>query len=1414
MILKKLSVSLLLVNLIFLLILPVGSLEVDSSTWDNDWSFKQEIVIPIDTSTEIAKHQPIDTRIEFDNLCWAKNEKKHSVRVVFQENRNLKEIESQIYDLNYSDDNHIEACSLVFLIPEDANGNERYYVYYDEHEKSGPNYPDRVEIKESYYQYEPFPGYFLKSNHYEISEDGFVVYAVAQDGNIMGKGIAQQVTKLKSKSDKVVPSNGEVIASFDFWYYYGTEVGDYSSTIERLISKEIFVDGNLMIEFGIISGTYREDIQTTAIYKYYYCPNENRSIFIHVKHDTLKECRVTPNANYDGMFASINCGGIRSNAIKELNFGKIFPYLHVYTEDDIIREYRLDPDPQYNDGNWDISIVDTRHDVDLGNKTWVSFDEGQSGIAHALILSSNSVVKSGTDERDGIQLKVYESGYPNLPGIENKVASLQLGRNSYEKGFPHDLEISEGFTVEFDVEFFSTEIGGYQAVKQEADIFQKLSKIRPSQTEEITENIKEKETYSLTIFLHIAPSVPMGFPLSVLTGKNLSYISAELYHNENIMSTGIARRISTNPLPSFDDTTLIQKIKLALGIFDWENLTFFKKLRFQNLEPGRYLVKIYKENPTIGKDRKYIGFTIVDVQEDTKTRVFCKPERSVYVNVFDQNEEGVKDAKVILLKDDTPISKSITDDNGQALIKAPSSILSSYNLKVLYNGFVIHEEPVKLRSIRTVVPIKKSMNIERYHLTLKILDTWGLPPEIDLNPVLTSKEMAEPTVISAEKLPASNFLFSNLIPANYQLNLQYKSFSEEQNIEISSDEKINLVFPAEFNIKVYTFNSRGTPLKDANIMIIREGNKVQKNGSEKGLSQFSLPPGNYKAEVYLDENLISERKINVISERTFNLITTEEPIFPIIIICSSAIFLLIGTYLTLRKKEIKSFLKIFAITLAIISTISPWWILHGSVSNVETTTSMFLHPVNLVTLTVSQNVIGGDIEYLPEIFVHVMSVLPLLTIVSCLFLIVSIVFNRYGKKRFSLLSTSSAGLILVASLVLFSITMSEFAKVDVGDFIGQGNVNIVIPGEGTYEALYCSWGPAIGFYLYILSAIIILIIAILNFKRNLLSVKLLSKKNFNKAKKILPFIGITIFIFLIYSLDVGEIIDAFLSIPPIYIIISVFLTIPVLIIRNYAWQLVQKEQKIKIPYFRSLKIHLIGYFYGTISPGYIGQLIKVPHMKEYTGEPYGKLFINVFIDSVLRTLSLYIMMVIGGLIIIGLFPELFYITVIWIIILSIILLYFIKKERGEKLLYSLVRYFTPKKLRNHLNRFIDTFYKDFPSIKRLIFPLILGAFTWIIIFTQEYIIVLALGLNIPYLYFLLLYPIANAAGFIPISFAGLGVREYTAILLFSTFFSIEGEKIFVLSIMGFLITTVLKGFIGFLLSLTETRKTERIRHTQ
>lgn len=310
-------------------------------------------------------------------------------------------------------------------------------------------------------------------------------------------------------------------------------------------------------------------------------------------------------------------------------------------------------------------------------------------------------------------------------------------------------------------------------------------------------------------------------------------------------------------------------------------------------------------------------------------------------------------------------------------------------------------------------------------------------------------------------------------------------------------------------------------------------------------------------------------------------------------------------------------------------------------------------------------------------------------------------------------------------------------------------------------------------------------------------------KVFPHIKKFLPLIGIILLFYTIYTLDVSKIVETFLSVPIIFILVAIPLTLPRIIIRNSAWFLIQREQKIYIPFWRSLKIFLIGYFYGSITPGYLGQLMRILYLREDTGEPYGKLFINSFIEATVHTFSLYIMMFIGSLLVIDVFPMLPIIILSWILFIFIFVLYFVKPERGEKL-FTLLSRGMPEKLRIHSHRFTSTFYKDFPRLRKLLLPLLLGLFTWIIIFTQEYLIVLALKLPIPYHYFLLLFPVANAAGFIPISFAGIGTREFTAVILFSTFFGIPGEKIFVISLLGFIITDIFTGFIGFICSILES----------
>jgi glycosyltransferase 2 family protein len=304
----------------------------------------------------------------------------------------------------------------------------------------------------------------------------------------------------------------------------------------------------------------------------------------------------------------------------------------------------------------------------------------------------------------------------------------------------------------------------------------------------------------------------------------------------------------------------------------------------------------------------------------------------------------------------------------------------------------------------------------------------------------------------------------------------------------------------------------------------------------------------------------------------------------------------------------------------------------------------------------------------------------------------------------------------------------------------------------------------------------------------------------------LPFIGLVFFIFLVYTLNLQTIIDAFLSIDPRFIVIALLLTVPILIMRIYAWQWICRAQNIEIPTPRLTKIYLIGLFYGIGTPGYVGQLMRVPYMKETTSQPYGKLFVNVVLETYLHSFSLYIMMVIGAIAIVGLLPQVLWATLVWAGVALALFLFLAEKKRGEWLFQRLVRFFLPKKIRGQASSFTDTFYHDFPKMRVLSVPIVVGALTWVLMLTQEYMIVLGLHLPIPYLYFLVLFPIANTAGFLPISIAGLGTREATAILLFTTLFGVAAADVFVVSLMGLVVTDGVLSLLGFFLSFTEARR--------
>jgi hypothetical protein len=1147
---KKLLAYMLIAIFLYSILVPTTVSQDESTWWDTKWSFRKKINITIDTSSEQAKFQPVDIFIQFEDPCWAKDENEHSIRVVSWDGKQNHELESQVYDLDYnsSQENIIDGCNLVFLIPVEANGMEEYYIYYDDGMKSTPEgYEDHIDIKESYYKYEYLPGMNFEAWFYMITQGDYLVYNIVQKGVVRDIPVSQQVVKLKPGSKEPIPKNGEHAALFDFRYWWDVnDICHRSSTSEELIDKEILVDGNLMVKCAIVSGSKDGLLKTTAFYKYYFCPTEDKRIYIHVKHE-FQNYPLPPGNNIDVGYAMINCGKIRSSIIEDLNIGDIPPYLYFYSDEEHVVSRNLDTDPEGS--HWQ-SIIGREDNCDLGSNPWVTVGYGETGNAQAIIFESNKLVKSDNEERDGIQLQLYESNYINLPGLDGSFADVYCLQDIYEPGEETRYIIPEDFVVEFNAEFFSTENGGYKVVEQEAEIYRSLIRYQPTD-DDIIDGDEDEEKHTLTAYVHLPLSILVRMGFSNLLLKN-TYISAEII-NENYFIKERVSRISIS-----NDMRI-----------DWENTTLLRKARFQNLKSGKYVVKIFLENPLLDHNHKFIGVTVVDLIQDANIHISCKPEGKIKLSFLNQEEDGIENVETIIFKDDTIIANNYSDSTGETLIGVPSGLGNKYLLKSVYKGFLIQNEEIRLISINEIFPMEKTMVFDVHSLNINIMDSDGKIPDFDVDISLTSDEMQYPVTLKTDSVSKGEYKFLNLYPANYTLKIIYNSFKIEERINIpeinsmtinlykfsleikdnwnlpieanldisliSNDfeepivllgshytngvygfsnlypgnysikiiyksfkmEKFfiipnnngmtTIIFPAIFNVTAEILDSHGSPLKDAIVVISRGDKEIQGVTNNRGTVLFSLPPGTYISKVYTDSSegdAISKRKVDVLGEKKYTVVTTNEPLIPFIIIGLSIVILIGGVIYCNRKKDAFYFLKILAIVFAVIAIITPWWTINGSNSNpkIETSTNMFLLPTEMVSITSSDEVVAGEIALLDGTFESAMNILSILIFGGFICVIISIFLKRYDKTKLSFFIFIIGLLIFLGSIVLYYYAMSEFAEATVGSLIGNGDLDISIPGEGIYETLSCNWGPSIGFYFVIASTVILIGILSFNLK--------------------------------------------------------------------------------------------------------------------------------------------------------------------------------------------------------------------------------------------------------------------------------------------------------------------------------------------
>lgn len=309
----------------------------------------------------------------------------------------------------------------------------------------------------------------------------------------------------------------------------------------------------------------------------------------------------------------------------------------------------------------------------------------------------------------------------------------------------------------------------------------------------------------------------------------------------------------------------------------------------------------------------------------------------------------------------------------------------------------------------------------------------------------------------------------------------------------------------------------------------------------------------------------------------------------------------------------------------------------------------------------------------------------------------------------------------------------------------------------------------------------------------------------SKIKKFFPIIGIALFVYLLLKLDITKIFQEIGKMNISFLLPIIILVVLFYIIQTLKWFVIARKQKINLSFWEAFKINWVSNFYGFITPGKLGTIIRTNFLKE-KGATTGKGVSNFVIDKVLDLSSLFILTVVFGFMFYkDLIPRI-YLYQIGVIFILIAVLFFIfyKKDNCKFLLKFVHERIIPKKFKEKSRVLFESFYEDLPAISFLLFVFIINLLCWIMNYLVLYLIALSLGMNVGFVFFLIALSISTIVAQIPITINGLGTREIALISLLGIL-GIDSVKVFSMSILGIAIMNILPSIISIIFILSDKK---------
>jgi len=272
-----------------------------------------------------------------------------------------------------------------------------------------------------------------------------------------------------------------------------------------------------------------------------------------------------------------------------------------------------------------------------------------------------------------------------------------------------------------------------------------------------------------------------------------------------------------------------------------------------------------------------------------------------------------------------------------------------------------------------------------------------------------------------------------------------------------------------------------------------------------------------------------------------------------------------------------------------------------------------------------------------------------------------------------------------------------------------------------------------------------------------------------ELKNLTFLIGIFLFIVILFNINIKETISILQGINIYLLLLLLFLRFIYVLVKSISWKTLLSAKKIEISTYKSFWIYSIGLFIGMVTPGRVGDLIRVVYLKKDNIE-IKKSLITVIIDRIFDLSLLFLLGYISMFFLMEIFMKnIYYLSVFIVLSIILILIVITNRRSTDKLLVFIINKIIPKKYKIKAHTEYKGFLGEIKSIKtrKLFTAFLISIIAWILYYFQMYLAVLALKINISFIYVIIIISIAGLVNLIPISLSGIGSRDLAFIYLFA-----------------------------------------------